>query len=257
MGPLAAACGGRLHGADTEGLSWHQQHAPRPCQKRGPPLDAARAGAGSAGGPRCRADAPEGPNLRGSRAEYSRRAAASARRRCPAARRLERPTRRLPTPAQLPESGSDAPPGAFDAAGLSSDGALAASGGDERAVETLSPPPPPPQERRAAVGRSLHGRVALSTAGRKSVGADLFLTARSQGHNSTGRWKKNTARGTDSTARCCFAAPKRRPIYRLRRQSRGARILCTHRLSKLCRRHHLRNGAWILHGLRVRCDAGT
>jgi hypothetical protein len=73
--------------------------------------------------------------------------------------------------------------GAFDAAVPSSDGALAASGGNKRAVETLSPPPPP-LERRAAVGRFLHGRVALSTAGQKCVRADLVLTAsRSQGHN--------------------------------------------------------------------------
>ena len=199
--------------------------------------------------------------MRGSRAEYSRRAAARARRRCPAARRLERSTRRLRTPARQPaavtESGRDAPPGAFDAAGPSSDGALAASGGNERAVETLAPPPPP-QERRAAVGRSLHGRFALSTAGRKCVRPDLVLTARSQGHNSTGRWKTSTARGTDSTARCCFAAPKRRPIYRLRRQSRGARILCMHRvLSKLRRRRYLRKGRLDYARLRVRCDAGT
>jgi hypothetical protein len=111
------------------------------------PHNAARAGLWSAGGPRSRARNCAARRM--ALAGYSRRAAARARCCCPAAGRMERSTR-----------------GAFDAVVPSSDGALAASGGDERAVETLSPPPPV-LERRAAVGRSLHGRVALSTAGRK------------------------------------------------------------------------------------------
>jgi hypothetical protein len=134
------------------------------------PHEAARAGLWSAGGPRCRAR--NGAARKLALAGHSRCAAARARHCCPAAGRLERSSRRLRTPARLPASGRDAPPGAFAAAGTSSDGALAASDDDACVVETL-PPPPPPLERRAAVGRFLHGRVALSTAGRNSVRPDL------------------------------------------------------------------------------------
>ncbi len=154
---------------ETEGLPWHQQHAPRPLKKARLGLlfvptmlreQAYGVPAGLGAGPEFARHANW--HWQGTRSVRQQERAAAARRRG----ELRGPLG-----------------GAFDAAVPSSDGALAASGGNERAVETLSPPPPP-LERRAAVGRFLHGRVALSTAGQKCVRADLVLTAsRSQGHN--------------------------------------------------------------------------